>query len=100
MRKVKLDLHDLQVDTFHTSPMESGPGTVEAYLTTHGCHIATSPGTCNNSLDYCTCTCQLTLCDQTCVDTCSFTCAGDSCDNTCHTNVCACNLSDFGTCIC
>ena len=45
MRKLKLDLHDLQVDTFHTSPMESGRGTVEAYLTTAGCHIATAPAT-------------------------------------------------------
>ena len=93
MRKLKLDLHDLQVDTFHTSPMESGRGTVEAYLTTAGCHIATAPATCNNSLDYCTC-------DESCGGTCGFTCVGDTCDYTCHTDICACNLSDFGTCIC
>lgn len=101
MRKLKLDLNDLEVETFHVSPMEPGSGTVMAYETGPGpCRLATERDTCNNSLDYCTCSCELTLCENTCVDTCSFTCAGDTCGNTCNTYVCACNQSDFGTCIC
>jgi hypothetical protein len=101
MRKVKLDLHDLQVETFHTSPMEPEPGTVGAYESApRPCRLETNHDTCNNSHDYCTCSCEVTLCEQTYVDTCLNTCAGDTCGDTCHTFICACNLSDFGTCIC
>lgn len=101
MRKVKLDVHDLHVEAFHTSLVEREPGTVAAYDTApRPSDLVTNHDTRNNSLDYWTCTCELTVCEQTCAGTCWFTCAGDTCDNTCHTNVCDCNLSDFGTCIC
>jgi len=106
MRKLRLDVHELKVETFHTF-LKDDPeaGTVEAYATafqTGVCYscvatcIESCRDTCNNSLDYCTCP---DTCEDTC-GTCWFTCAGDTCNDTCHTNICACNLSDFGTCIC
>ena len=66
MRKIKLDVHDLDVETFHTSLKLPAIGTVRALetaLQTGVCYscvdtcIETCGDTCNNSLDYCTCGC-------------------------------------------
>jgi len=66
MRKLKLQIDDLQVETFATATAGMEQGTVEGnatFLGTGACRscvdmsrcIETCVDTCDNSLDYCTC---------------------------------------------
>ncbi|HEX6749994.1 MAG TPA: hypothetical protein VF092_22060 [Longimicrobium sp.] len=87
MKKLKLDVGELCVESFPVHEGEALRGTVAAAATifgTNGCYtcdasrcIATCPNTCDNSLDYCTCACS---------DDCSYTCP----EPTQATGVCVC----------
>jgi hypothetical protein len=65
MRKLKLEIDALQVETFQTSPAGAERGTVAGnatFLGTGGCWtcdytrcVETCGESCDNSLDYCTC---------------------------------------------
>ncbi|HVG44367.1 MAG TPA: hypothetical protein VM890_06530 [Longimicrobium sp.] len=68
MRKLKLEIDELQVETFATATAGVEHGTVEGnatFLGTGACRscvdmsrcIETCGDTCDNSLDYCTCAC-------------------------------------------
>ncbi|HEV7590346.1 MAG TPA: hypothetical protein VGO40_19705 [Longimicrobium sp.] len=93
MSKLRLNVDALQVQSFLTTDEHGqAPGTVEGY------DSGRPPGaTRQQSCPGFEATCPVTCDDYTCA---GFTCYGDSCDYTCHTNVCACELSDFGSCIC
>ncbi|HEU4456989.1 MAG TPA: hypothetical protein VFR81_28225 [Longimicrobium sp.] len=64
MKKLRLELDELAVETFDTQAAPALEGTVHGYFTQVGtcsfCHatcIETGCDTCDNSLDYCTCAC-------------------------------------------
>jgi len=91
MAKLTLDVDQLEVQSFATSNERGDVGTVEGYDSGR-----TPSLTRNDSCPGFPCTAY-----DTCADTCdNFTCVQDTCDYTCHTNICACEISDFGTCFC
>jgi hypothetical protein len=80
MRKLKLQLDDLQVDTFQTTPAEKPKGTVFGEQCT--CYTnCTCPG-CPTCYASCNGTCGGT-CDGTCGASCAGTC--DTCGDACGT---------------
>ncbi|HEX2202538.1 MAG TPA: pinensin family lanthipeptide [Longimicrobium sp.] len=96
MRKIKLDLDALQVDSFETSPPDEGEGTVHGNQfqitptrVAISCLVACTQLTCGPT---CRATCFVS-CFQTCQLTCFQTCHF-SCDATCVT----CGRSCFPTC--
>jgi hypothetical protein len=85
--KMKLNLDELQVESFETVSGEQERGTVHGYVTgTLGCNCtdgdtcATCRASCGTCFDTCPDTCENT-CPDTCVNTCPATCA--SCVDTC-----------------
>jgi hypothetical protein len=71
MRKLKLDLDQLTVDSFHTAAPARREGTVFG-----------EQCTC-----YTNCTCPgCPTCDHTCANTCAYTCDDATCANTCGCN--------------
>jgi hypothetical protein len=79
VKKLKLHLEDLRIDSFQTTPAEKPKGTVFGEQCT--CHTqCTCPGcpTCNAS---CNGTCGAS-CEATCGGTCEWTCEA-SCNGTC-----------------
>jgi hypothetical protein len=83
MRKLKLDLEDLSVESFATTPESRGEGgtvfgqnhcTCYTQCTCPGC--PTCDATCNGS---CVNTCA-SSCNGTCGNTCGDTCGGYTCD--------------------
>ncbi|HEX8697113.1 MAG TPA: hypothetical protein VF746_32135 [Longimicrobium sp.] len=93
MRKFRLDVEDLRVDTFATTPEPArGAGTVDAFATGQvgtcfdpSCRPrlcpqetveATCPATCYNT---CPNTCANTCDDPTCANTCAYTCDDATC---------------------
>ncbi len=86
MKKLKLDLDDLKVESFETTPADSrrGGGTLFGYTA--------APSDCN--------TCELAggLTNQTCGNTCAHTCFGITCGNTCAGNTCDDNTCAGNTC--
>jgi hypothetical protein len=90
MPKLRLDVEALEVQSFLTADERTrAPGTVEGYDS----HRTETLTHCVSCLETCAETCDGYTCG-------GWTCFGDTCDYTCHTNVCACELSDFGSCIC
>ena len=81
MRKVRLDLDAIQVDTFEVTEAPAGRGTVRA-------HVAC----CVCGCDPCCCTCCAT-CANTCPASCQ-TCP-DSCWGTCYDPTCGGNSCDY-----
>lgn len=82
MRKLRLDLDAVQVESFSTHAAAAGKGTVDAQQgrETFGCPAPTSPQTCANS---CGCTVDPGTGMFTCYGTCwDLTC--DTCMNTCN----------------
>jgi len=82
MRKFKLELNDLRIDSFATTPVAREKGTVFGEQCT--CYTAcTCPGcpTCDASCNG-TCASCGASCGGTCVATCDYSCAG-SCDASC-----------------
>jgi len=87
MRKLKLQLDDLQVDTFQTTPAQKPKGTVFGEQCT--CHTnCTCPGcptcyaSCNGTCDAsCNGSCGAT-CDASCNGTCDWTCDYAQCGGT------------------
>ena len=78
MRKLRLQLEDLQVDTFQTTAPEKPKGTVfgeqctcYTQCTCPGCPTCAGYGTCDAS------------CNGTCYASCNGTCGGASCGGTC-----------------
>jgi hypothetical protein len=90
MRKLKLQLEDLMIDSFTTTPAEKAKGTVFGEQCT--CYTAcTCPGcptcyaSCGGSCDAtCNGTCGAT-CDWSCGGTCEYSCNGDTCVAGCET---------------
>ena len=92
MKKMKLHLDDLQIDSFSTTPVRrsnvepcSQHSTVQS-CTCPGC--PTCDASCNGScggascIDTCAASCYGT-CDVSCNGTCDYTCGGNTCDPTC-----------------
>lgn len=82
--KIKLQLEDLAVDSFDTTPVERGKGTVFGAQDPCTCYTCTCPGcpTCAGTCPAdpsCADTCWNTCDDWTCVATCGFT----NCDTRC-----------------
>src|SRR4051812_35641292 len=100
MRKVRLDLEALEVESFETGPAGDVGGTVQGRIATHTCDLQCnlSPGgTCNGEL-----TC---LIWDSCVESncgyysCDYTCpasVGETCDPSCN----VCRESGQPTCRC
>jgi hypothetical protein len=91
MKKMKLHLDDLTVDTFHTTPAERERGTVMGQqctcytvCTCPGC--ATCDGTCPADAS-CADTCWETCDDLSCLATCGFTNCETKCNYTCRCKV-------------
>lgn len=82
MSKMKLDLGDLAVESFHPDDRNAAlRGTVQAHAT----HAPSCPVTCPN-------TCQAT-CPVSCVNCSGFDTCANSCDGTC--DITACGTSDY-----
>ena len=81
MRKLSLNLDDLQVDTFDTSVRPKGKGTVfgEQCTCWTRCGQNTCPGcpTCDNTCN------GANTCANSCAYTCAYTCDDASCNGTC-----------------
>lgn len=96
MKKMKLDLEELSVETFDTLPGSSGKagGTVRAYLNTEeiiSC-ISFCEACTGDTCDTCAASC-----GGTC-NTCS-TCGGSTCEGTCGENTCnGCGTNPWETC--
>jgi hypothetical protein len=88
MRKVKLQLESLAVESFDTRPPEPPEGTVAAH------QVWLTDGTCLNTCGSCFLTCG--TCYDTCAQTCPNTCWA-SCGGTCVENTCA--NTCFRTCV-
>jgi hypothetical protein len=91
MPKLKLQLEDLAIDSFQTTPPESAKGTVlgEQCTCWTRCGQNTCPGcpTCDAS------------CNGTCVNTCANTCDDVSCAGTCDASCNgSCQCSGYDTC--
>jgi hypothetical protein len=92
MRKLKLHLEDLRIDSFTTTPAEKPKGTVfgeqctcYTQCTCPGCPTcyASCNGTCDASCNgSCGASCDAS-CGGTCDYACEYTAAGDTCDYTC-----------------
>lgn len=83
MRKLRLDLDQLTVDTFDTSTAAKEKGTVFG-----------EQCTCNT-----VCTCPgCPSCDATCPATCAYTCDDWSCGGSCFLTECGGNTYDDHTC--
>lgn len=98
MKKLKLNLEELKVESFDTSSsIGKSKNTVRGYAT------GDSNSTCNTSV--CDEPCNFTDClnDNTCIATCANTCGvtcGHSCNGTCH-DTCdgiTCDISCLRTC--
>lgn len=89
--KMKLDLDELQVESFETVAGEAERGTVHGYITgTLGCNCtddtcASCEGTCDTCADTCPNTCRNTCpatcatCPETCWQSCNFTDCAEEC---------------------
>ena len=102
MKKLKLHLEDLRIDSFQTSPPEKPKGTVFGeqctcwtQCTCPGC--PTCDASCNGT---CGASCNGT-CAASCGGTCDYTC-GNTCDYTCNANTCGTNYVngiDYPECV-
>ena len=89
MRKFKLELHDLRIDSFTTTPMAREKGTV------FGEQECTCPTACTCPPTACSCP-GCPTCDATCDDTCDWTC-GYTC-GTCGATGCELSCFEGHTC--
>lgn len=82
MRKLRLELEALTVDSFDTTAVEVPKGTVLAQEGTRGCSIS-----CVDSCLQTQCTCAgINTCQQSCNGTCvGYSCQGPTCVGTCAT---------------
>lgn len=86
MKKVKLDLDAISVDTFEVTQAEGGRGTVRGHLCCVCCCDPCCCTCCNTCQATCPDSCQ--TCPESCWGTCyDVTCQGRSCDY-CITDVC------------
>jgi hypothetical protein len=95
MKKLKLQLDELQVESFQTARAEAPGGTVRGNAPTwfcteqidctwdYGCE--TEAASCNGSCQSCADTCGVS-----CYGSCNATCA--SCDYSCYESGCACSV--------
>ena len=110
MKKLKLNLDDLKVESFQVTPEDeaAGEGTVEGYCydceTFFGpsCRVCPTDVCTNNTLcgqNTCAATCPNT-CPNTCANTCPNTCAHTCAGNTCVGPTCfdTCGRTCFYTC--
>ena len=103
-KKLTLDLDDLRVDSFDTTPAATADarGTVFGNVDTiqYGCSDGASCNSCEGSCNSCTCysacgSCCAT-CDVSCGGTCQSCCA--TCDASCGGTCGSCDNSCGGTC--
>jgi hypothetical protein len=91
MKKFRLELDDLRIDSFSTTPAQKAKGTVfgeqctcYTQCTCPGCPTcdASCEGSCGASCDYsCQATCAPASCFETCMWTCGYACQSrHSCD--------------------
>ena len=89
MKKFRLDLESVRVESFETSDLEAQRGTVQGHIS-----VAVScydTDCCSDLSDCCPpdtsyCSDQWSACCNT-----NFSCPGhNTCDNTCHTGICYC----------
>ena len=99
MRKLKLSVDALQVESFHAEAPQPNRGTVAGYTGPEECvspygsceKWCTQEGTCNTCQASCYGTCYNT-CGNSCAGTCDFTCGG------CTTRYTECNCQTIETC--
>ena len=107
LKKLMLNLDDLQVETFHTVPdaAAAADGTVAAYISpgpgntcdagcTNSTCGATCPDTCGSTCDDPTCSGSCASCFYTCSNTCGSTC-GAACGATCPSFGCDTSFACF-----
>jgi hypothetical protein len=92
MRKLKLQLEDLQIDSFQTTSPEKPKGTVfgeqctcYTQCTCPGCPTCAGYGTCDASCNgtcQTNCNCSGATCDASCNGTCDWTCDYAECGGT------------------
>ena len=82
MKKLKLNLDDLKVESFLTSSKTNGKGTIHGNVTGghEDCHTEFGYPTCDEAWT-CARTCEGTCEGNTCTPTCPNTCEGYTCDN-------------------
>jgi hypothetical protein len=95
MRKIRLQLESLTVESFDTSAVKAPGGTVLAYDRTEAC-----TNTCGDSCINSACTCPqfgtcLASCNGTCVQSCNGSCFGNTCPASC---VDTCGTCGANTC--
>jgi hypothetical protein len=102
MRKLKLELDNLSVESFDTTATQKKKGTVFGEQCTCWTYCAqqTCPGcpTCDNTCAY---TCDDATCVYTCDDnTCPYTCDDNTCVYTCNESACygTCNRTCLASC--
>ena len=92
MKKFRLQLDDLQIDSFTTTPVRAQKGTAfgeqctcYTNCTCPGCPTcdASCNGTCDASCNG-TCNCPPDTADYSCGGTCEASCGGNTCDYTCQ----------------
>ena len=109
MPKLRLELEELQVETFHATPAGAPwGGTVAAHAGVFvgkqsvdiPCSAAEScfPSDCGDSCDTCAKSCYGS-CDASCGDTCPVSCRG-SCGDTCDSCFQSCEYTCGDTCTC
>ena len=88
MRKLKLELDALEVQSFETASAPKESGTVHGRVATHTCDLQcakTPDGTCNGAM---TCSLWESCCESNCgYYTCAYGCpasVGDTCDPSCN----------------
>lgn len=99
MKKLKLALDDLSVETFDTSPARREKGTVmgEQECT---CPTACTCPTCPTCCNTCEASCPYTCDDATCPETCDDTCDNFTCLYTCGFSNCETRCGPAATCRC
>ena len=106
MKKLKLDLEELHVDSFTVSDDDLGTGTVEGYISarcTGGGITCDNANTCGGVGD----TCEATVCDVSCNGSCPCYPDDPYTDYTCGTlftqkascGVCVKSVNDVNTCV-
>ena len=86
MNKVKLQLDDLQVESFAVESDTAGPGTVQGMQRGRTAEFSD----CNTPCF--ACSAYYTECGETCLDTCSYSCPG-SCAATCSCDPYGCGTT-------
>lgn len=100
MKKLKLALDDLAVETFDTTPAAREKGTVVGEQEPCTCPTQCTCPTCPTCCNTCEATCPYTCDDNTCANTCENTCDDFTCIYTCGFSNCETRCGPAATCRC